>query len=460
MDIQEVAEIWQKVKEELSNKVSEGSMTWINLLEPTGFENNVFTLLAGHSLAVSFLKNNHNDFLEAFKKVFEKDVQYEIVFDEELAKKIKKEKEKQAKKAQKEQQENITSNLSQMQSSTNLNLKYKFENFVVGSSNEFAHAAAMAVAQNPSKKGCNPLFIYGGSGLGKTHLMQAIGHYILFHSQLKVRYIKTEDFTNDLTNNLRKGGDINERMNRFRQKYRYVDVLLLDDIQFLESKERTKEEVFNIFDTLYQKNKQIVIASDRQPKDIPTLPERLISRFQSGLVVDLTPPEYETRLAILKNLADNVEVKFSNEVLDLLANSFTKNVRELEGAFNNVSFYATLKKTAPDVEMVRKVLKLDEKKKVIRLGDIIGKVCELYNVTEDDLKSSARSQSISVPRQIATYLIRDILNLSYEEIAGYFNKKHQTILYACEQTKEKIELNSEFRAKIRKIKSEIKNKVD
>ncbi|MBQ9688434.1 ATP-binding protein, partial [bacterium] len=271
-------------------------MMWIEPLEPMGFENDCFSLLTGHSLAVSIIKkNNYNDIKSAFKKVLNKEVDFEVIFDEALAKKIKKDKDKQAKILQKND-EDKTVNLAQMQSFSNLNLKYKFENFVVGSNSELAQAAALAVAKNPAKKGYNPLFIYGASGLGKTHLMQAIGHYILFNSpKLKVKYIKTEAFTNELIDNIRRGGDINERMSKFRQKYRNVDVLLLDDIQFIESKERTMEEVFHTFDSLHNKNKQIVITSDRQPKDIPTLPERLLSRFEWGIVVDLTPPDFETR---------------------------------------------------------------------------------------------------------------------------------------------------------------------
>jgi chromosomal replication initiator protein len=216
------------------------------------------------------------------------------------------------------------------------------------------------------------------------------------------------------------------------------------------------EEVFNTFNTLYDKNKQIVITSDRQPKEIPTLPERLLSRFEWGIVVDLTPPDFETRLAILKNLADNIDIKFSNEVLELIAKSFTKNVRELEGAFNKLSAYATIKEITPTIELTTQVLKLDEIKKELNSKDIIQHICNQYNVSEEDLKSSARSQSITQPRQIAIYLIRELLNLSYEEIAEIFNKKHPTILYGYEQIKEKIKLNNELKTKIKKLKTEIK----
>lgn len=457
MDINQVAQIWQKVKQELSENISEGSMMWVEPLEPIGFENNCFTLLSAHSLAVNLLsKNNHEDFAKAFKKVFGKDVDFEILLDENLSKKIKKEKERQAKKAHSEEDDK-TAKLSQMQSFSNLNLKYKFENFVVGSNNEFAQAAAIAVAKNPAKKGYNPLFIYGASGLGKTHLMQAIGHYILFNSpKLRVKYIKTEDFANEMINNIRLGYDKNERMSKFRQKYRNVDVLLLDDIQFIESKEKTMEEIFHTFDSLHSKNKQIVITSDRQPKDIPTLPERLISRFEWGIVVDLTPPDYETRFAILKNLADTVDVNFSDEVLSLIAKNFTENVRELEGAFNKISAYASIKDVVPNEEMTRRILKLDEKKKEITVEEIIEVVCKNFNVSEEDLKSPARSQTVSSPRQIAIYLLREMMKMSYEEIASIFRKKHPTILYGYEQIKEKLKINNELKAKIKKLKNEIK----
>ena len=464
MDIQQVAQIWQKVYQELLSTVAETSLTWIENLEPIGFENETFSLLTGHSLAVSIIKkNNYNEFINAFEKVLGRRIDFEIIYDETLSKRIKKEKEKQIKKVQKEHQDEMVVNLSQMQSFSNLNLKYKFENFVVGSNNEFAHAAALAVAKNPAKKGYNPLFIYGASGLGKTHLMQAIGQYIMFHSKdnsqkLNVKYVKTEDFTNDLINNIRRGADTNERMNKFRQKYRNVDVLLLDDIQFIESKERTMEEVFHTFDSLYNKNKQIVITSDRQPKDIPTLPERLQSRFEWGIVVDLMPPDFETRFAILKNLAESEDIDFSNEVLELIAKNFSKNVRELEGAFNKVCAYSVIKNVSPDVETVNKILKIDELQKKISPNSIIDTVCDRFNVTFEDLKSSARSQNITVPRQICVYLIREMLNLSYEEIAKIFNKKHPTILYGYEQIKEKQKTDNNLKKKIKELTSEIKTK--
>ena len=367
-----------------------------------------------------------------------KEVEFNIVFDEEMSAKLKKQIQKAKQVAEKSPKEKSIDNLAQMQSFSNLNLKYKFENYVVGENSRFAQAAAMAVAQHPSKK-YNPLFIYGASGLGKTHLMQAIGHYIIFNNpKLKVRYIKTEDFTNELINNIRRGGDINERMSKFRQKYRNVDVLLLDDIQFIESKERTMEEIFHTFDSLHNNSKQIVITSDRPPKDIPTLPERLRTRFEWGLMVDITPPDFETRVAILANLADEVGMKVSSAVLDFVAQNFCKNVRELEGAFNKISAYASIQNMELDLETVKKVLKCDGKAKKIDVQSITKIVCRHFDVSEADMKSPARNQKISHSRQIAVYLTRELTQMSFVSIAEFFNKKHPTILFSYEKIKEEI----------------------
>ena len=292
-------------------------------------------------------------------------------------------------------------NLAQMQSFSNLNLKYRFDNFVVAENSRFAHAAAFAVAQNPAKK-YNPLFIYGASGLGKTHLMQAIGHYIIFNKpKLKVRYIKTEEYVNELIKNLQHGGEPNNRMEKFRQKYRNIDVLLIDDIQFLESKTYTMEEIFHTFDSLHNNNKQIVITSDRLPKDIPTLPDRLRTRFEMGLVVDITPPDFETRVAILKNLADEISMKIDFEVFEYIANNFVSNVRELEGAFNKVSAYADIEKVDLTLDYAKKVLNCEALQKAITIDKVAKITAEYFNVTLADFKSSSRNQKVSSARHVA-----------------------------------------------------------
>lgn len=459
MEILEIKKIWEDVKEELSQTIPPSSFEpWILPLEPIGFENDQFSVLTGQSFALQIVRKNHyQQIVDAFKKILGRDVEFKMVFDEELATKLKKQIQKAKQTAEKIQnKDNPMENLAQMQSFSNLNLKYKFDNFVVGENSRFAQAAAMAVAKSPAKK-YNPLFIYGASGLGKTHLMQAIGHYIVFNNpKLKVRYIKTEDFTNELINNIRKGGDINDRMSKFRQKYRNVDVLLLDDIQFIESKERTMEEVFHTFDSLHNNNKQIVITSDRPPKDIPTLPERLRTRFEWGLMVDITPPDLETRIAILANLADEIGMKFSSAVLEFVAQNFSKNVRELEGAFNKISAYASIQDIELDVETVKKVLRIDSKAKKIDIESITNVVCDYFDVSVEDMKSPARNQKVSHARQIAVYLVRDLKQMSFVSIADFYNKKHPTILFSYEKIKEEIKTNKELSEVVSELKSKIK----
>lgn len=458
MEILEIKKIWEDVKEELVSTIPPSSYEpWILPLEPIGFENNEFSVLTGQAFAISIVRKNHyQQIVEAFKKVLGQEIEFKMVFDEELSAKLKKQIEKAKKTAEKSQKEQSMDNLAQMQSFSNLNLKYKFDNFVVGDNNLLAQAAAMTVAKNPAKK-YNPLFIYGASGLGKTHLMQAIGHYIVFNSpKLKVKYIKTEDFTNELINNIRRGGDINERMSKFRQKYRNVDVLLLDDIQFVESKERTMEEIFHTFDSLHNSSKQIVITSDKLPKDIPTLPDRLRTRFEMGLVVDLAPPELETRIAILANLADEIGMKIPYDILELVAQNFNKNIRELEGAFNKISAYASIKNIELDADTVKKILKCDGKAKNIDIECITEAVCKYFDVSQSDLKSSARNQKISHSRQIAIYLTRELIQMSFVNIAEFFNKKHPTILFSYEKIKEEIKTDKNLNQLICNLKKEIR----
>lgn len=459
MDIVEIKKIWEAVKAEIKETIPASTYEpWITPMEPIGFENNQFSVLTGQALAISIIRQNHyKEIAEAFKKILGHDVDFNIVFDEELAKKIKKDIKKANQAAQKaSEKDSPIENLSKMQSFSNLNLKYKFENFVVGESNRFAQAAAMAVAKSPAKK-YNPLFIYGASGLGKTHLMQAIGHYILFNSpKLKVKYIKTEDFTNELINNIRKGGDINDRMAKFRQKYRNIDVLLIDDIQFIESKGRTMEEVFHTFDTLHNNSKQIVITSDRQPKDIPTLPERLRSRFEWGLMVDITPPDFETRAAILTNLAEDWGVEMPNDVIEYMAKTYSKNVRELEGAFNKVSAYASIEQSDITIELTKRILQGERASNDVSIDSIVKLISKKLDVSVADIKSTARAKKISTARHIAIYITREFTGESFVNIAEYFRKKHPTIVFAYEKIKESIKTDKSLEKTIHEIEDSIK----
>lgn len=454
-------EIWSIAKEELKITAPAAFNMFIEPLKPVSFDGNVLNLVSPLALAPQIIKTQHNKkILSALKCACGSDISYNIAYDEEYAKRYQKEKKKelqlQKKLVEKTEEEKLLDNLAQMQSSANLNLKYKFSNFVVGENSRFAHAAAMTVAQNPAKK-YNPLFIYGASGLGKTHLMQAIGHYIIFNKpKLKVKYIKTEEYFNELIKNLQTGGnDKTNRMDKFRQKYRNVDVLLIDDIQFLESKTFTMEEIFHTFDSLHNNNKQIVITSDRLPKDIPTLPDRLRTRFEMGLIVDITPPDFETRVAILKNLADMAGVNADFSVFEYIAKNFVNNVRELEGAFNKVSAYADIEKVELTLDYAKKVLKCEEAKKLITIEDTAKAVGEYYGVSLNDFLSAARNQRVSNARQIAVYMAREITQKSFEAIADFFQKKHTTMLYSYDKVKNEIKTNKELENTINEIRKQI-----
>ena len=462
MEIAEVKKIWEDVKAELQKTLPAHAYdNWFVPLEATGYDNDIFSLLTVHQMAVEIIRKSHYAQVKAaLEKILGKETEFAINYDADLAAKYKKEKQKEEKsKISGQSQETASAaleNLAQMQSFSNLNLKYKFDNFVVGENSRFAHAAAYAVAQNPAKK-YNPLFIYGASGLGKTHLMQAIGHYIIFNKpKLKVRYIKTEEYVNELIKNLQHGGERNLRMEKFRQKYRNVDVLLIDDIQFLESKTYTMEEIFHTFDSLHNNNKQIVITSDRLPKDIPTLPDRLRTRFEMGLVVDITPPDFETRVAILSNLAEQINMKVDFDVFEYIANNFVNNVRELEGAFNKVSAYADIENVQLTLEYAKKVLKCDEIRKSITIEKVAKITADYYNLSVDDFIGSARNQKISASRRVAVYLSREITGMSFEAIAEYLNKTHPTMLYSYQKVKDDLKVNKDLRSDIAEITKRIK----
>lgn len=452
----DVNEIWSKAKDELSQTVPTYKM-WIEPLNAVSFDGSVLTLISAHALASQIIKSQHNDkILAALKNAYGESIGYSVVYDAEYAERYQKEKKKDLQKQKSvTESEKMMDNLAQMQSSANLNLKYKFSNFVVGENSRFAHAAAMTVAQNPAKK-YNPLFIYGASGLGKTHLLQAIGHHIIFNKpKLKVKYIKTEEYYNEVVNNLQIGGDKIKRMDKFRQKYRNVDVLLIDDIQFIESKEHSMNEMFHTFDSLYNNNKQIVLTSDRLPKNIPTLPDRLRTRFEMGLVVSITPPDFETRVAILKNLAGACDIKVDLNVLEYIAKYFINNVRELEGAFNKVSAYADIEKVDLTLPYAKKILKCEDERKEITIAQVASAVGEYYGVSVKEFLSPARNQRVSSARHVAVYLAREITQKSFESIAEFFNKKHTTMLYSHEKIESEIKTDKDLELSIFEIRRKI-----
>lgn len=322
---------------------------------------------------------------------------------------------------------------------TFLNPKYTFESFVIGNSNRFPHAASLAVAEAPAKA-YNPLFLYGGVGLGKTHLMHAIGHRILrSNPELKVLYISSEKFTNDLINSIRDNTPEN-----FRQKYRNIDVLLIDDIQFLTKKERTQEEFFHTFNTLHEANRQIIISSDRPPKEIQTLEDRLRSRFEWGLITDIKPPDLETRIAILRKKAMIESMTVPNDVMVLIASRIDNNIRELEGALIRVMAYASLNHMPINIYTATEALKdlfPDGKPKQINLEIVQSTVCSYFKLKMDDLLAKKRTRNIVYPRQIAMYLCREMTESSLPRIGEVFGgRDHTTVLHAHDKiTKERNE---------------------
>jgi chromosomal replication initiator protein len=341
-----------------------------------------------------------------------------------------------------------------------LNQKYSFESFIVGKSNEFAHAVARAVAKNPGQE-YNPLFLYGGVGLGKTHLMQAIGHYVLGNPEtkgLKVMYLPAAEFTTEFVNAIREGRD---RASAFREKYRQADVLLLDDIQFLREKERTQEEFFHTFNELHQSGKQIVITSDCPPAKLDHMEDRLVNRFEMGLVADIQKPDLELRMAILKKEARQKQLNVPDSVIEYIASNISSNIRQLEGAFVRVVANAALTGCSMiTVDYVKEVLKdlMIESQKVITDNLIKKVVCEEFGVSVRDLVSKQRKRSLSHPRQLAMYLCRTLTDMSLAAVGESFGgKDHSTIIYAENKIKETIEKDGTFRSMvdvlIRKIKT-------
>jgi chromosomal replication initiator protein len=312
---------------------------------------------------------------------------------------------------------------------TRLNPKYQFETFVIGSSNRFAHAAAVAVAESPARA-YNPLFIYGESGLGKTHLLHAIGHYTqALVPGSRVRYVSSEEFTNDFINSIRDG-----RGETFRQRYRNIDVLLIDDIQFLENKEQTQEEFFHTFNTLHNANSQIVISSDRPPKQLVTLEDRLRNRFEWGLITDITPPELETRIAILRKKAAAERLDAPPEVLEFIASKISSNIRELEGALIRVTAFASLNRQSVDLALAEVVLKdliADAASPEITAPTIMAQTSAYFSITMEELCGTSRTRMLVTARQIAMYLCRELTDLSLPKIGQHFGgRDHTTVMHA------------------------------
>jgi chromosomal replication initiator protein len=336
---------------------------------------------------------------------------------------------------------------------SSLNPKYTFANFVVGASNQFAHAAARAVATQPGDH-YNPLFIYGGVGLGKTHLVTAIGHEILGRQSLaRIACLSSSAFMNDLITSLRR-----DRMGDFKERFRRVDVLILDDVQLLAGRERTQEEFFHTFNTLYDHRRQIIVTSDKVPKEIPELEERLRNRFEWGLIADIQPPDVETRVAILEKKAEAESIPLTNEVALFLASQIASNVRELEGSLTRLGAYASITRRPITVDFAREVLQtmLKPNQPVVTFDSIAGAVCEHFSLRPGDLRSKRRTRSVVVPRQLAMYLCRRLMRASFPHIGELFGRDHSTVIHATSVIERRIKEDAAFQATLERLERTIR----
>ena len=442
-------EIWQSVLAQIQLNISQANFaTWFKNTGVSEIESGQAVISTPNSFAKEWLENKYNKII--FKILHGlnediKEVKYTVTQNE--IKPLKKQFFPSAEPEQLDFQE------LKVDKETDLNPRYTFENFVVGPFNELAHAAAWAASKKPGLV-YNPLFIYGGVGLGKTHLLQSVGNAIIKNfSQKKVKYTPAEKFTTGVVSSIK-----NHDMEGFKIKYRAVDVLILDDVQFLAGKEKTQEEFFHIFNALYEENKQIILSSDRPPKAIPALAERLRSRFEGGMIGDISYPDYETRIAILKTKSQERGVNFSDEVLDYIAVNIQRNIRELEGALNRLIAYQKINNQQPNLETAKSLLKtlFLSPSKVANCKKIIQAVSEFYDLREKDLFSSSRKKEVVRPRQIAMFLLRELLKSSYPFIGRKFGgKDHTTAIHSCGKIAKELGDNENLNNELDLIKQRI-----
>ena len=449
---QEYSVLFEEIKQKVCDELQLSLVAFHTLIEPMKFykvENDIFYIEIPTEKAqlINYLIKNYKD-------IFHVCISDATNHDYDIRFIIKKDEEEMESKS------GIVTNNADLYKQANLVSKYTFENFVVGSNNSFAHSASLAVAENPGED-FNPLFIYGGSGLGKTHLMHSIGHYIIDHyPEKKVLYVESETFTNDVVEGIRSG--TSAAMNRLRDKYRTVDVLLIDDIQFIIGKESTQEEFFHTFNALYNNGKAVIISSDKSPKEMVTLDERFVSRFQQGLQADIQPPSYETRAAILLMLAEpynNTIYAVPQEVIDYIATNVNSNIRQLEGAFTKVMHYSKLTNKPITLEMAEEALKdiiYPDSPKMVTPQIIIQVVADHFGIKAEDITSKKRTAEIVIPRQVVMYLCRELTDISLKNIAKVLDKKdHSTIINGITKIQDEINNNSEFANQINIIKKKI-----
>lgn len=442
-----IHELWNDILNKMKEKISKPSFeTWLKHTEARDLKDDVFFVSVPNEFTKNWLDQRYTQVINSLLyEVTGAKLQVKFIIPDDQVDDLNTDK----------------NNLSEMMKPKNsiinmLNPKYTFDTFVVGAANRFAHAASLAVAEAPAKS-YNPLFIYGGVGLGKTHLMHAIGHYVLEHHPDKnVMYLSSEKFTNEFINSI-----MENKAENFRNKYRNVDILLVDDIQFLAGKEQTQEEFFHTFNTLHEENKQIIISSDRPPREIPTLEDRLRSRFEWGLITDISPPDLETRIAILSKKAKAEGLTdISSEVMHYIANQIDTNIRELEGALVRVVAYSSLVNEDINTELATEALKdiiPNKQPKTITPKVIQNVIAENYDLKLSDFLSKKRTRAIAYPRQIAMYLTRELTELSLPKIGQEFGgRDHTTVIHAHNKIIKELETDENLANKIKSLTEEIK----
>lgn len=467
MSNEELKRLWKDVLSEIELNISRANfITWFKnsaIIEKT--EDTVI-VATNSNFAKEWLENRYNKYIKKALEKFAPEIKT-IIYKTDSIDNIKKYQSISEKDLTNDTAVNpkktsgVAAHLTQsaQDPDTNLNSKYTFDNLVVGSHNELAHAAALAVIDNLGSK-YNPLFIYGGVGLGKTHLMQALGNAVKTkNKKINIWYINTERLVNDIIGSIRE-----QSIDEVKKQYKKIDLLLIDDIQFIANKEKTQEEVFHIFNVLYEANKQIVFTSDRPPKAIPGLEERLRSRFEGGMVADIGLPNYETRVAILKNKLKDKKSNLPEEIIDYIAQNITNNVRELEGALNTLLINFEVKKINPSIELSKKLLEdfIKKPKKTVTPLEVLKVVSNFYDISLDKIKSNSRRKDLVKARQITMYILRELVKLSYPAIGEVFNNKdHTTVMHSCkkieeERVKDSV-LNSELEAIIEKLSYDVFN---
>ena len=441
----DLAKVWEEVLFLIESKMSkQGYDTWFGQSKLVAFESGKITIEVPSKFHRDWIREHHWAILtDVIKEVTKKDsveIEFQIPPQEQ---------QKRPAREQKEETKGPRQEKTQL-----LEKKYTFSTFVVGPSNQFAHASAMAVAQAPGRA-YNPLFIYSGVGLGKTHLVNAIGHFVQNQNpRARVAYVSSEQFTNELITHISR-----QKMEEFRHKYRGMDVLIIDDIQFISGKDRTKEEFFHTFNTLYEAQKQIVLTSDRQPKEIPDIEDRLRSRFEAGLIADIQSPDLETRVAILKRKAEVQNIRLPDDVAKYLATMLKNNIRELEGGLMRLGAIASLTNTDITVDLAKNELRhlFDARDKIVTLDAIQKAVAEAFGVRPVDLKSKRRTKNVVLPRQIAMYLCRTLTSSSLPETGHFFGgKDHSTVIHACKVIEEKKEKDLDLKARIETLIKQLK----